>query len=168
MPPIVNAFTGLCRGIVKILVPSVITICEPCRSMRNPAFSSAATALRWFTPGIFGIHHPWNFTGCAGLAIPRAHLFLLSCCHFHDTAVLIASQFLRCFDILTDRDLNIGQRLCLRGALRPATGQTGTRNTVAFFGFAKNDAIARHKRYVTPAGDGTPEACSYSCAAHGS
>ena len=47
----VMALTGLCRGIVTIRRPSVITMCLPWREMRNPAFSRALTALRWLTPG---------------------------------------------------------------------------------------------------------------------
>ncbi len=44
MPPMVNAFTGLCRGIVMIRTPSVITMCLPCRATRKPAFCRARTA----------------------------------------------------------------------------------------------------------------------------
>ena len=57
-PPSVNALTGLCRGIVTIRVPSVITICLLWRAMRNPAFCSARTAARWLTPGIRGNFRP--------------------------------------------------------------------------------------------------------------
>ena len=39
MLPIVIALTGLCRGIVTIRIPSVITMCLPSRATRNPAFS---------------------------------------------------------------------------------------------------------------------------------
>jgi hypothetical protein len=39
--PIVNAFTGLWRGIVMMRDPSVMTTCLPWRAIRNPAFSSA-------------------------------------------------------------------------------------------------------------------------------
>jgi hypothetical protein len=54
IPPIVNALTGLCRGIVRIRIPSDITICFPWRRIRKPAFSNALTASRWLTPGILG------------------------------------------------------------------------------------------------------------------
>jgi len=44
--PIVMAFnfTGFWRGTVTIRVPSVITMCLPCRAIRRPCFSSARTA----------------------------------------------------------------------------------------------------------------------------
>src|SRR3989442_4618788 len=58
MPPIVYAFTGLCRGIVRMRTPSVITMCFPCRTTPNPAFSSARTASRWLTLGTFGTLSP--------------------------------------------------------------------------------------------------------------
>ena len=55
IPPIVYAFTGSCRGIVRITSPLDITICfAPSRVTRNPAFSNALTALRCATPGNFG------------------------------------------------------------------------------------------------------------------
>jgi len=60
MFPIVIALIGLCRGIVMIRVPSVITICLPWRATQKPAFSKARSASRWFTPGSFGITTlPW-------------------------------------------------------------------------------------------------------------
>ena len=46
MPPIGYALTGFCRGIVRMRTPSVITMCFPCRTTPNPAFSSARTASR--------------------------------------------------------------------------------------------------------------------------
>jgi hypothetical protein len=58
IPPIVYALTGLCRGIVTILWPSVITTCFPWRAIRNPTFSSTRTASRCLTPGIRGIGYP--------------------------------------------------------------------------------------------------------------
>ena len=54
MPPIVYALTGLCLGIVRIRLPSVITTCLPCRATRKPAFSRRVPHPG-FTPGIFGI-----------------------------------------------------------------------------------------------------------------
>ena len=36
MPPIVNALTGLCRGIVMIRIPSVITMCLPAGRPESP------------------------------------------------------------------------------------------------------------------------------------
>ena len=35
MPPMVKAFTGLWRGIVRMRWPSVMTVCLPCRAMRK-------------------------------------------------------------------------------------------------------------------------------------
>ena len=58
IPPMVNALTGLWRGIVMIRWPLLITTCLPWRTIRNPAFSSARTASRWLTPGIFGTARP--------------------------------------------------------------------------------------------------------------
>jgi len=46
IPPIVRALTGLCRGMVTIREPSVITMCLPWRAIRNPAFFRALTASR--------------------------------------------------------------------------------------------------------------------------
>jgi hypothetical protein len=39
IPPIVSAFTGLCRGMVMKCVPSLMTMCLLCRTILNPAFA---------------------------------------------------------------------------------------------------------------------------------
>jgi hypothetical protein len=44
IPPIVNALTGLWRGMVRMCRPSDITTCFPSRTTLKPAFSSARTA----------------------------------------------------------------------------------------------------------------------------
>ena len=45
-PPIVNALTGLWRGMVSIRCPFVITMCLLWRAIQNPAFSKTRTASR--------------------------------------------------------------------------------------------------------------------------
>lgn len=45
-PPMVNALTGLCRGMVTMRAPLLMTMCFPWRTIRKPAFSSARTACR--------------------------------------------------------------------------------------------------------------------------
>jgi hypothetical protein len=47
IPPMVIAFTGLCRGIVMKRVPSLITMCLPWRRTLKPAFSNALIAREW-------------------------------------------------------------------------------------------------------------------------
>jgi len=44
MAPMVNALTGLWRGIVRMRWPSDMTTCLPSRTTLNPALSSARTA----------------------------------------------------------------------------------------------------------------------------
>ena len=46
---------GLFLGMVRIRMPSVMTMCLPCLAMRKPAFSRARTASRCCTPGSLGI-----------------------------------------------------------------------------------------------------------------
>lgn len=54
MPAIVIAFTGLARGKVKMRRPSERTMCLPCRTILNPAFSRPRTACLCGIPGSFG------------------------------------------------------------------------------------------------------------------
>ena len=63
MAPMVYAWTGLCRGITRRVMPSDITTCLPCLIIRYPIFSNARTACSELMSGIFGILHRYLFLG---------------------------------------------------------------------------------------------------------
>ena len=44
IPPIVYALIGLCRGMVRMRTPSVMTVCLPCLTTLKPAFFKARMA----------------------------------------------------------------------------------------------------------------------------
>ena len=69
----VNALTGLWRGIVRMRRPFDMTVCLPSRTILNPAFSRARTACRCGTPGIFGTTPilPLHERRHPGSALPR-------------------------------------------------------------------------------------------------
>ena len=46
MAPIVIAFTGLLRGMVRIRTPSVITMCLPCRNTRGTGLFKSFDSLK--------------------------------------------------------------------------------------------------------------------------
>jgi hypothetical protein len=56
----VNAFTGLALGIVRMRWPSDMTMCLPSRTTRNRAFSRARTARPCEIPEIFGLDRDLN------------------------------------------------------------------------------------------------------------
>lgn len=58
IPPIVNALTGLWRGMVKSRSPLLMTMCLPCLTIRKPTFSRARTASRWLAPENFDTTMP--------------------------------------------------------------------------------------------------------------
>ena len=129
MPPMVKAFTGLWRGIVRMRRPSVITTCLSCRSIRNPTFSKARTL--------------------EGEEFPQA--CRLTRCYFHLADILPARKLLDRFQTLADCLPNILQRLMFGCALRPAPGQSRTRYCEAFFRVLKHHTIG-HAVYATPVG----------------
>lgn len=92
--------------------------------MRKPAFSNAATAFRWLTPGSFGMRSGYG--------------------DFDHPSVFVAGRFLGRFNILADRDADIGERFFLRSSLRPASREPGTGNAKAFFRFVEYYTISCH------------------------
>src|SRR5437016_6662304 len=109
MLPTVIALTGLCRGMVRILVPSVITICLPWRLTQNPTFCNARTASRWFTPGSLGIldlDFNLAYFGVLNELVERCQVFV-------DGLRYALESFV------------------LRGALGMAAGKSGNGNSVA-------------------------------------
>jgi len=113
IPPFVRASTGSCLGMVRIRLPSVMTMYLPCRTVWNAAFSSALTAHKWAMPGIFGIRY-------AGIST-----FL---------QVLLARQLFGNRQVFANCVLNTRQSFFLSCALRPAPGQAGARDAVSLFG----------------------------------
>jgi len=69
MPPIVNALTGLARGIVRMRRPSDMTTCLPSRTTLKPAFSKARIAWRCGTPGAWALHHYLNLPDVSALGL---------------------------------------------------------------------------------------------------
>jgi hypothetical protein len=91
---------------------------------------------------------------------------------FHNTTLIVSRQLFSRFDVFAYGDLDVGQGFVFSCSLRPAAGQTGAGDAVAFLGVAESDAIGCHEGYGTPfpiferlVDSWT---CVYSCFAHGS
>src|SRR5947209_4425122 len=96
-----------------------MTTCLLSLATRNPTFCSARTASRWLMPGIFG-----TSTGDLDLA-----------------NIAVSQQVVANRQVLPDGVSNVGQGLILRLPLRPATGQSRTRNGEALVGLLQGDSV---------------------------
>jgi len=70
----------------------------------------------------------------------------------HFPQVLPACQLLGNFEVFADRILDVGQSLLLRGALRPAPGQTGARDAVPLFGSHQSNWVLHTSNFSMTSG----------------